>query len=167
MEALSGRVWKFGSDINTDLIMPGPAMFVSPKEQPKFCMKPNRPGWADQVQPGDVLIAARNFGTGSGRPGARVLRDLGIAVLIAESINGLFFRNCVNYRLPALEVPGIDAAFEEGDTAEIDFDSFSVRNVRTGDVSHAAPWPDLLANIYAAGGIFSLLERDGYIRGQI
>lgn len=147
--------------------MPGPAMFVMPKDQPPYCMQPNRPGWAEQVQQGDILIGGRNFGTGSGRPGARVLRDLGIAALITETINGLFFRNCVNYCLPALEVPGITGAFEEGDIADVDLKKFTVRNSRSGEEFQAKPWPDLLANIYDKGGVFNLLESEGYIRGQI
>ncbi len=82
--------------------------------------------------------------TASGRPAARVLKELGIACLLAESINGLFFRNCVNYGFPALEVPGVHDAFAEGDRAEIDFVAGTVRNARTGRTLTGHRWPDPL-----------------------
>ena len=69
----TGRVWKFGDEINTDLIFPHSAFRASPDEQCRLCMSDNRPGWSDQVRPGDILIAGKNFGTGSSRPGAAVL----------------------------------------------------------------------------------------------
>ena len=70
---ITGRVWKFGDEINTDLIFPHSAFRASPDEQCRLCMSDNRPGWSEQVQPGDILIAGKNFGTGSSRPGADVL----------------------------------------------------------------------------------------------
>ena len=68
-----GKVWMFGDDINTDLILGHKALRLSPEEQCKLCMSDNRPGWSSQVQKGDLLIAGKNFGTGSSRPGASVL----------------------------------------------------------------------------------------------
>ena len=62
-----GKVWKFDDDINTDLLMPMVAVFAPRAEQRKYCMSANRPGWVDQVQPGDILVGGKNFGTGSGR----------------------------------------------------------------------------------------------------
>ena len=72
----SGRVWKFGDDINTDLIIPGYALFMPPEEQRRQCFSANRPGWVDEVQAGDVLIAGRNFGVGSARAIGDVFRRL-------------------------------------------------------------------------------------------
>jgi 3-isopropylmalate/(R)-2-methylmalate dehydratase small subunit len=163
---LSGRVWKFGSDINTDLIQPVPVLFKPRHEQPAFVFSANRPGWAQGVKPGDVIVAGRNFGMGSGRPAAQVLRDLGIGCLLAESINGLFFRNCVNYALPALECEGVHDAFEEGDVAEIDFARATVRNQRTGRTVAAQPWPSPLLRILEAGGLMALLAAEGYVSSQ-
>lgn len=162
-EPLRGRVWIFGDDVNTDLIQPMHVIFKPVAEQPRWCMSANRPGWADSVQPGDVLVAGRNFGTGSSRPAARVLRDLGIGCLLAESINGLFFRNCVNFALPALEVPGVRGLFAEPDEAEIDFATATVRNPRTGEALEGEPWPDRLRTILDAGGLLPLLEAEGYV----
>src|SRR5262245_40080392 len=117
------RTWKVGDNINTDLILPIQAFYLPAAEQPKYVFHANRPGWVDLVKPGDILIGGKNFGMGSSRPAARSLKNLGIACLVAPSINGLFFRNCVNFAFPAVECPGVDEAFEEGDIAEVDFDA--------------------------------------------
>lgn len=160
---ITGRTWKFGPDINTDLIMPPEAIFAPLDEAPRYCMQANRPGWAAQVTQGDILVADHNFGTGSSRPAPRVLSDLGIACVLAESVNGLFFRNCVNFALPALQVPGVDAAFEEGDVAEIDFDAAVVRNQRTGHELQGEVWPPALAEILHAGGLIAQLVAEGLV----
>src|SRR3954471_11265194 len=124
----SARVWKFGDNINTDLILPILAFYLTPQEQTRYVFKANRPGWVDLVQPGDIIVGGDNFGMGSSRPAARSLKNLGLGCLVANSINGLFFRNCVNFAFPALECPGVFDAFSEGDVAEIDFDAATVRN---------------------------------------
>ena len=77
------------------------------------------PGWSEQVTTGDILVAGRNFGAGSARPAAEILRVLGLRALVAESINGLFFRNCVNYALPVIEYPGILDVVNEGDIVRV------------------------------------------------
>jgi 3-isopropylmalate/(R)-2-methylmalate dehydratase small subunit len=159
----TARTWKVGDNINTDLILPNRAFYLTPAEQAKFVFSANRPGWSDLVQPGDILIGGRNFGMGSSRPAARSLRNLGLGCLVAESINGLFFRNSVNFGFPALECPGVSAAFEEGDVAEVSFDDYTVKNVRTGAVLTAKPLPEQLKQLMAAGGLFPLLEREGYL----
>ncbi len=158
---MTGRVWVFGDDINTDLIQPPAAVFRPAAEQPAMCMAPNRPGWAaEEVRAGDLVVAGRNFGTGSSRPAARVMKDLGIACLLAESINGLFFRNCVNYAFAALEVPGVVAAFDEGDEADVDFEAAVVVNRRTGARLQGKRWPQQLLAIHRAGGLLPLLEAE-------
>src|SRR5262245_61782225 len=160
----TGKAWKFGDDLNTDLLMPMVAVFARGAGQRKYGMTANRPGWVDQVQPGDILVAGRNFGTGSGRAGARVLKEVGISILLVESLNGLFLRNCVNYCLPALEVPGIAAAVEEGDELDVDFAAGTVHNRRSGQTLRGAPWPAMLMGIYQAGGTLRQLYDEGYIR---
>ncbi len=159
----SARTWKFPDNINTDLILPNRAFYLTPEEQPKYVFSANRPGWVDEVRPGDILIGGKNFGMGSSRPAARSLRLLKLGCLVAESINGLFFRNSVNFGFPALECPGVSAAFEEGDAAEVSFDDYTVRNARTGAVLVAKPLPEQLKQLMAAGGLFPLLEREGYL----
>lgn len=158
-----GRVWMVGDDINTDLILPIQAYYLTIEEQPKWVFSANRPGWSDAVEPGDILVGGRNFGMGSSRPAARSLKNLGIACLVAESINGLFYRNAVNFALPALEAPGVTDLFEEGDIAEIEFESFRVRNASREAECKAAAMPEALLDILRAGGIYPLLEKEGKI----
>ena len=131
-ETIAGRVWKFGDNINTDLMLPGNVRHASVEVQARNVFVANRPGWVDQVRPGDFIVGGRNFGTGSSRPAARSLRNVGIACVIAESINGLFFRNAVNYGLLALECAGVAKTFTEGQTAEFAFADFTVRNRESG-----------------------------------
>jgi 3-isopropylmalate/(R)-2-methylmalate dehydratase small subunit len=157
------RTWKFGDNINTDLILPGHVMLLPFDEQPKYVFSANRPGWVELVTPGDILIAGRNFGTGSGRPGARSLREVGITCILAESINGLFFRNCVNYGLYAMECPGVAEAFSEGDVAEVDFGNFTVRNTNNGSELKGKKYPDVLLATIRAGGIYPLMDEMGLL----
>ena len=160
---ISGKVWKFGDDINTDLMLPGRLLFVGEEAQKRAVFSANRPGWVEQVQVGDIIVGGLNFGMGSSRPAARSLRNLGIAALLAESINGLFFRNAVNFGLLALECPEIHAAFEEGQTAEVSLADFTVRNRDTGAVLKAQPIPAMLLDLMTQGGLYPHLEREGLI----
>ena len=115
------------------------------------------------MKPGDILIGGKNFGMGSSRPAARSLKNLGLACLVAPSINGLFFRNCVNFAFPAIECPGVHEAFQEGEIAEVDFDSAVVRNVTRGVTLKGRPLPPQLMELVKAGGIYPLLEKEGLI----
>ncbi|HWM81284.1 MAG TPA: hypothetical protein VNQ56_04410 [Pseudolabrys sp.] len=160
---ISGRVWKFGDNINTDLMMPGPALYLPEAERVRYVFQANRPGWVDEMRRGDFIIGGSNYGVGSSRPAALSLYNLGVGCLIAESINGLFFRNCVNFGLLALECPGIHAAFQEGQTAVVSVDDFTVRNEQTGQVLKAAAIPRQLVDMMCGGGVFPLLEADGLI----
>ena len=162
----TARVWKFDDNINTDLILPNVAFYLTPQEQLRYIFRANRPGWVDLVQPGDILIGGRNFGMGSSRPAARNLKNLGLACLVAEGINGLFYRNCVNFAFPATECSGVHEMFDEGDIAEVDFESGSVRNVTKGKFLPARKIPPQLLKIVEAGGIFSLLEKEGSIAAK-
>ncbi len=160
---MSGRVWCFGDDINTDVIMPGHALLGPVEDQRRYAFEANRPGWVDDVQPGDIIVAGQNFGTGSARPAARVLRDVGIAGVIAESINGLFFRNCVNYAFPAIECPGVQAVFEEGDEAALDLETGAVENVTRSLTLPGRAWAAELLEIQRAGGLIERLRAEGLL----
>ncbi len=159
----TGRTWVFGENINTDLILPASANYLTPQEQTRYVFSANRPGWVDQVQQGDILIGGRNFGMGSSRPAARSLRLLGLGCLIADSINGLFFRNCVNWGFYALECSGVSAGFQEGDEAQIDFDAFTIANTRSGQTFKATPIPERLLKITRAGGLYEFMAAEGLI----
>lgn len=159
------KVWVFGDNINTDLMLPGPYLTRSPQEQARAVFINNRPGWIDQVQKGDALIGGFNFGMGSSRPAARSLRNCGVGFLLAETINGLFFRNAVNHGFPAFECTGVAKAFEESDSAVLHVDDWLVRNPRTGQVLKVTPVPDMLLSLMLGGGILPMLEKEGLIAG--
>jgi 3-isopropylmalate/(R)-2-methylmalate dehydratase small subunit len=162
-DIVSGRIWKFGDNINTDLMLPGYVHAATEAEQARAVFNANRPGWVDEVKRGDFIVGGRNYGMGSSRPAARSLRNVGIACLIADSINGLFFRNSVNFGLLAIECPGASAAFAEGETAEVSLVDFTVRNTATGKVLKALPIPANLLALMRGGGIYPVLEKEGLI----
>ena len=157
------KVWKFGDNINTDLILPITVFYETPEKQARMVFNSNRPGWVDQVQPGDILIGGKNFGMGSSRPAARSLKNVGLSCVIAHSLNGLFYRNCINFAFPAIECPGVDEIFEEGEMAEVDFESATVRNITRGKSLAGRPTPPQLLDLVKAGGIYPLLEKEGLI----
>lgn len=160
---IRARVWKFPENVNTDQIIPNRAYYFTPEEQLAYIFDAMRPGWVDEMEKGDIIIAERNFGMGSSRPAARNLNLLGVGCLVAETINGLFYRNSVNFGLPALECPGVADMFEEGQTAEVSFEDFSVRNLDTGESLEAREVPDSLLRILMAGGLYPLLEEENML----
>jgi 3-isopropylmalate/(R)-2-methylmalate dehydratase small subunit len=160
------RVWKFPDNINTDLIIPSGSIYLSAADQAKLVFKANRPGWIDEMRPGDIIIAGKNFGMGSSRPASRSLKMIGVSCVIAESINGLFFRNCVNYAFPAMECPGVMALFNEGDIAQVNFQDGAVRNKNAAKTLNAKVLPAKLLDLLQAGGIYPLLEQQGIIEPQ-
>lgn len=160
---LTGKVWTLDDNVNTDLMLPGDMLFATEAEQRRAVFRANRPGWVDEVQQGDIIVGGLNYGMGSSRPAARSLRNVGIAAVVADSINGLFFRNAVNYGLVALECPGVRAAFTEGQVAEVSLGDFTVRNRDTGQVVKAQPVPKMLLDLMLGGGIYPHLEQQGLL----
>jgi 3-isopropylmalate/(R)-2-methylmalate dehydratase small subunit len=157
------KVWKFGDNINTDLMLPGPFLTRSPEEQATAVFVNNRPDFLRELQPGDAIVGGFNYGMGSSRPAARSLRNCGVGFLLAETINGLFFRNAVNFGFLALECSGVSNAFDEGDQAELSVADWTVRNPRTGQVLGVTPVPDMLLSLMTGGGILPVMERQGLI----
>ena len=160
---IANRVWCFGDNINTDLILPGPYLYRSPEAHARAVFQSNRPGWVDQVAPGDAIVAGFNFGMGSSRPAARSLHACGVGFLLAETINGLFFRNAVNYGLLACECPGVAAAFMEGDGAALSLSDWTVRNARSNAVLAVTPVPAQLLALMQDGGLYPVMEARGLI----
>jgi 3-isopropylmalate/(R)-2-methylmalate dehydratase small subunit len=162
----TGRVWKFGNDINTDLIFPA-AMFRAPvSEQHLQCFESIRPGWVKSVKVGDVIVAGENFGTGSGRPVGAVLVACGVRGLLADSLNGLCLRSCINGGLPVIGLPGIAAAFEDGETARVDFSKGVIENLNQGSRIQATPLEPLWESILVAGGVTEMLIEEGCIERE-
>jgi 3-isopropylmalate/(R)-2-methylmalate dehydratase small subunit len=169
----AGRVWKFGDNISTDLMMPGESLFKAktPQERALYCMQANRPGWSRQVRPGDILVAGKNFGCGSSRPATENLKSLGISCVVAESISRIFFRMSVNHGFPLLICPGATGLCEEGDQIRVDIGTGIVQNERTGaSIEGEAMPPDSPPmEILQAGGMVQYLARflkDGVMSGS-
>ena len=161
---ITGRVWVFGDDINTDLIMPHNALRLPLEEQAKFVFSDNRPGWAAKVEPGDIIVAGKNFGTGSARPGSIVLKQLGIAGMLADSMNGVFFRNCIGYGFPSLQCKGVSEMFDEGDLAEFNLETGEIKNITKGTSINAIPISGSMIETIEAGGIDGLLRKKGLMK---
>jgi 3-isopropylmalate/(R)-2-methylmalate dehydratase small subunit len=121
-----------------------------------------RPEWHNEVEEGDVIVAGRNFGAGSGRPAPMALRDLGVAAVVATTINGLFLRNAVNSGLAVLECEVPESSAPEGSVITIDFENGTVVT-EDGNAHRGAPIPKELWEIVTAGGILPRLRRGGYI----
>ena len=165
-EVIKGKVWKFGDNISTDLMMPAFLIDkdadITTEERAKYCMFSNRPDWAEQVRPGDIIIAGRNLGCGSSRPAAAQLKALGTSIVAAESMSRIFFRNAINLGFPVLICKGLTKVFMEGDIAEMEVTSGTVRNLTSkkslqGETLPADRSPMQILN---AGGIMPLLEKE-------
>jgi 3-isopropylmalate/(R)-2-methylmalate dehydratase small subunit len=155
---IEGSVWKFGDDVDTDVIIPGKYLILPADEAAEHVMAGIRPGFAGEVSPGDVIVGGRNFGTGSSRESApRAIRDAGIAAIVAKSFARIFFRNCINVGLAPVECPDADE-IEEGMTVRIDVDGGRVEVLDTGASLEAVPLPDEIGAILKAGGLVPLLR---------
>ena len=158
---LTGRAWVFGDSIDTDAMYPGFAMKLPVPEAARHVFYDLRPGWVDEVRPGDIVVAGRNFGIGSSRPVAALLRQLGVAALVAEEFNSLFLRNAINNGLPAMTVPGVRDLVSEGD--EITINCADGWLAVGGRRIEAAPLPRMVLDILDAGGLLPRLAADGYL----
>ncbi|KWX23986.1 3-isopropylmalate dehydratase [Mycolicibacterium wolinskyi] len=165
--AVTGRVWVFGDSLNTDAMYSPDAMKLDVSQAAKMVVYEVRPGWTDQVARGDIVVAGKNFGVGSSRPVAALFNQLGVAALIAEEFNSLFFRNAVNAGLPAMTVPGATAAFSDGDTGTFDLRSGTWHNDTTGVGGTVGKLPDLILDILASGGTLPRLAEQGYIPAEL
>jgi len=154
-DVLRGRVWKYGDNVDTDAIVPARYLNVStPEELAEHCMEDIDQTFAQNVQPGDVIVGQANFGCGSSREHAPLaIRGSGISCVVAESFARIFYRNAINIGLPILECPEAVAGTEAGQTLEVDLEKGTVSNVDTGKTYQAEPYPPFLLNIIAAGGL--------------
>ena len=163
----TGKVWVFGDDLNTDAMYPAFAMKMDPPEAAKHIFYEVRPGWTDEVSAGDIVLAGKNFGVGSSRPVAALFAELGIAGLVAEEFNSLFFRNAVNAGLPAMTVPDATNAFGDGDNGTFDLSDGTWRNETTGDRGTVPKLPQLILDIIASGGVLPRLAAQGYVPAEL
>lgn len=151
----SGKVFKYGDNVDTDVIIP--ARYLNSfdgKELATHAMVDIDPEFAGKVQQGDMIVARKNFGCGSSREHAPLcLKEGGVSCVIAETFARIFFRNAINIGLPIIECPEAAEGIEAGDEVEVDFDSGIIYN-KTKDAHYKGqPFPEFMQNLIAAGGL--------------
>ena len=157
-KTLRGRAWKFGTNIDTDQIIPAKYAIYSldEKELGKHAMEgvPGRDTWASHVTQGDILVGGSNFGCGSSREIAPVaIRGAGIALVIADSYARIFFRNAINMGYPILQSPQAAEAVQEGDELEVDLEQGIVRNFSRSDEYRTEAFPSFMNELMQMGGL--------------
>lgn len=158
-----GKVWKYGADIDTDKIIPARYLNTSdPKELAKHCMEDEDATFASKVEPGDIIMADKNFGCGSSREHAPIaIKAAGVACVIAKSYARIFYRNSFNMGLSILESDEVQAATETGDVVEVDMDSGDITNVTKGKSFKARPIPPFMQELIKAGGLMESIRKRG------
>ena len=160
MSVLKGRVWKYGDDVNTDVIFPGKYTYTvsNPKEMPAHALEDLDPRFASEVRPGDIIVAGKNWGNGSSREQAvTCLKEAGLAAIVAISFARIYARNCINSALPALPCPQAVAAIQDGEVIEIDMDKGEIRCA--AGVFSFPPFPPNVMEIMEAGGLIPYTTR--------
>lgn len=164
--AVTGRVWKFGVNVDTDVVLPGRfCNIIDPAELKKVVFADVRPEFAKEVKPGDILIAGSNFGCGSSREVAPLgLKSAGLSCVISSGFARIFYRNCINIGFPIMEAPGVWDDVADGHRVTVDFATGAIKNETTGKTFKAAPFPPFVQEIIAAGGLMAQIKtklRDG------
>ncbi len=156
-----GKVWKFGDDVDTDAIIPARYLNTSdPKHLAAHCMEDADPLFMKKMQPGDLLVAGKNFGCGSSREHApAAIKAAGISCVIAVSFARIFYRNAINIGLPILESPRASAALKEGQEVRVDLKAGTITNVSTGEVFQSTPFPDFMRQLMDAGGLIPYVQK--------
>ncbi|MEG2420829.1 MAG: 3-isopropylmalate dehydratase [Oscillospiraceae bacterium] len=158
-DILTGRVWKYGDNINTDIISPPAFMELPIAEAAKHAMSPIDPTFGSGVQKGDCFVAEHNLGSGSSRETAPLtLKALGIQVLVAASFARIFYRNSINIGLLALECPR-SAEIAAGDSIEIHLSENVILDLTTGARLPFSPMPEHILKLIEAGGLIPYLEQ--------
>ena len=153
------KAWVFGDNLDTDAIAPGRYMKFGIEEIARHCLEAIDPEFSKKVRPGDAVVAGRNLGAGSSREQApEALKHLGVAVLIAESFAGLFYRNAINLGLPAVVCPQAKR-IRSGDELGLDFESGVLTNITTGERLDCEPIPAFLMTLIRDGGLLPHLEK--------
>jgi 3-isopropylmalate/(R)-2-methylmalate dehydratase small subunit len=150
-----GKVWKFGDDVDTDVIIPARYLMTSdPDELAAHIMEDIDPDFTKKVTPGDIIVAGKNFGCGSSREHAPIaIKAAGVKAVVAESFARIFYRNAINIGLALVEAPEASQETETGDILEIDTDEGGVLNTRTGESYSSRPFPPYVQQIIDAGGL--------------
>lgn len=154
---ISGKVIRYGDNIDTDVIIPARYLNTSdPKELAAHCMEDIDKTFVTRVQAGDIMVGGFNFGCGSSREHAPIaIKASGISCVVAKSFARIFYRNSINTGLPIVEY---DGDIDEGDTLEIDFENGSLKNLTKNQEGNFPPFPEFLQKIIASGGLFKAME---------
>ena len=160
---IEGKVWKFGDNIDTDIIIPARYLNTSdPKELAKHCMEGIRPDFAQVVREGDIIVAGRNFGCGSSREHAPIAtKAAGIKTVVAKSFARIFYRNAFNIGLPIVEAEEVVDTTKEGDVLKIDLDKGEIVNLTQNLTFKIQPLPDFMKELIADGGLIPHLAKKG------
>lgn len=162
---LNGRAWKYGDDVDTDVIIPARYLNTSdPAELARHCLEDLDREFASKVSPGDILVAGKNFGCGSSREHAPIaIKASGVAAVVARSFARIFYRNAFNMGLPIFEAPQAIDEIDGGDLLAIDMQAGTLRNRTKGKEYPVAPVPPFMQELVAAGGLlnYTVARRKG------
>ena len=159
--ALQGKVWKFGADVDTDAIIPARYLNTSdPAELAKHCMEDADPEFPNKMQPGDIIVADKNFGCGSSREHAPIaIKAAGVSCVIAKSYARIFYRNAFNIGLPIFECTEAVEAIKEGDKVTVDSAQGIIKNVTKNEIYQATPVPEFMQQIIDTGGLIDYVSK--------
>ncbi|MCI6030789.1 3-isopropylmalate dehydratase small subunit [Dialister succinatiphilus] len=160
MAVLEGKVWRYGDNIDTDVIIPARYLNTfDPKELAKHCMVDIDKDFAQKVRPGDIMVGGKNFGCGSSREHAPVaIKACGVPVIIAASFARIFYRNGINVGLPLMEIGDNVERIHAGDKLSVDLSSGQIRDLTTGETFQAPPLPGFIQDIAKAGGLIQYVK---------
>lgn len=160
---VKGKVFKYGDNVDTDVIIPARYLNIADvKELSSHAMEDIDAGFVKKVQPGDIVVATKNFGCGSSREHAPlVLRENQVSCVIASSFARIFYRNAINIGLPILECEEAANEIQAGDIVSIDFDTGIITNETRGETYQAAAFPSFIQNIVKSGGLLKSLKERG------
>lgn len=155
-----GKVFKYGDNVDTDVIIPARYLNTSvASELALHCMEDIDTEFVKNVENGDIMVAGLNFGCGSSREHAPlVIKTCGTGCVIAKSFARIFYRNAINIGLPILECPDACDEISQNDQVEVNFDNGEIRNITTGKIYHAQPFPPFIQKIISAGGLLRSLK---------
>ena len=161
MQAAKGTVFKYGDNVDTDVIIPARYLNSSdPEELAAHCMEDIDKEFVGKVQKGDLIVADKNFGCGSSREHAPIaIKAAGVSCVIAETFARIFYRNAINIGLPIVECPAAAAAIEAGDEVEVDFDSGVITDVTKGTTYQGQAFPEFMQRIIAAEGLVNYINQ--------
>ena len=160
MKAAKGKVFRFGDNIDTDVIIPARYLNSSdPKELATHCMEDIDKNFVDNVSTGDIIVANKNFGCGSSREHAPIaIKAAGVSCVIAETFARIFYRNAINIGLPIIECKEAADDIKEGDIVNVDFDSGVITNETTGKTYQGQAFPEFMQKIIDSEGLVNYIN---------